>query len=77
MTKGLKELNAFEEAGKACTDALADLIKVATPLNVGDESKMSTYKTEAARWKVEMEGVLKHAADLSLEIIHASRNRNG
>ena len=77
MTKGLKELNAFEEAGKACTDALAELTKVATTLNTGQESQMSTYKTEAARWKLDKEAVLKRVADLSLTVIQASRNRNG
>jgi hypothetical protein len=77
MTKGLKELNAFEEAGKACANALAELIKVATSLNTGQEPQMSTYKTEAARWKLEMEGLLKRVEDLSLATIHASRDRNG
>jgi hypothetical protein len=77
MIKGLKELNAFDEAGKACTDALAELTKVTTSLNTGHESKMSTYKTEAARWKAELEAVLKRIAALSLATIHASHDRNG
>src|SRR4051794_611460 len=76
MIKGLKELQAFDDAGKACADALAELIKAVTPLNPGNESKKETYKTDSGRWKSELEGVLKQVTDRSLDIIHDAHQRN-
>ncbi len=77
MIAGLKELYELDSAGSACADALAQLVKVAGSLNTGNESEMSGYKTNAAKWAQEMARVLKEAIDMSLGIINDSRVRNG
>jgi hypothetical protein len=77
MVKGLEQLQAFDAAAKNCTEALAELIGVVTPLRTNNEKEMAEYKTDAAKWKEDTAALLAAAAGRSLKIICGAHGRNG